>query len=168
VRTKTALSIAGIVIALLQAGPLASVFAQASNIEVDARALEERLHAPCCRQQLLEGHDSEIARELRREIRRRLGQGESAAALEIDLVARYGESIVAVPLEGDPRAVLSLVLLAGLSVTAAALVALGSRWVRRASLSTTAPSTSAVARSDDALDARLEAELQSVPEATRP
>jgi cytochrome c-type biogenesis protein CcmH len=166
-RSNTALPTAGIVAALLCIGPLAGAFAQASNVEADARALEERLHAPCCRQQLLDGHESEIARGLRREIRLRLSAGESAAALETDLVARYGESIIAVPLENDPRGLLSLVLLGGLSATAAVLVALGSRWVRRASMSSVAASTPAVAWTRDVLDAQLEAELEREPEATR-
>ncbi len=61
------------------------------------KTLEGRLLAPCCWTQTVDIHDSEIARSMRAEIRRRLMGGESQDAIEADFVARYGERIRAVP-----------------------------------------------------------------------
>jgi cytochrome c-type biogenesis protein CcmH len=62
-----------------------------------AERLEGRLLAPCCWAQTLDIHGSDIATQLRHEIRSRLKTGESADAIEASLVARYGEKMRAVP-----------------------------------------------------------------------
>jgi cytochrome c-type biogenesis protein CcmH len=129
--------------------------------EAQARALEERLHAPCCRGQLLDAHESEVTRALRSEIRTRLRAGETATALEAEFVRRYGASIVAVPRDADPRDPLSLALTGVLALSALWLVVLGVRWVRR---TRAAPDRDAPAAPDhvyDELDARLDAELDA-------
>lgn len=60
--------------------------------------------APCCWRQPLRDHESELASQLRQELRARLAAGESSSALEADLVERYGERIRALPGGGgDPR-----------------------------------------------------------------
>jgi cytochrome c-type biogenesis protein CcmH len=66
-----------------------------------AAALEGRIIAPCCWTQTIDIHGSDIATELRHEIRRRLKAGESAQSIQADLVNRYGERILAVP-PGNP------------------------------------------------------------------
>lgn len=66
-----------------------------------AAALEGRIMAPCCWQQTLDIHGSEIANELRLEIRQRLKAGETQDAIQADLVNRYGSRILAVP-PGNP------------------------------------------------------------------
>ncbi len=132
------------------------------STEAQARALEERLRAPCCRSQLLDAHESEVTRELRREIRTRLSAGETSTVLEADFVRRYGADIVAVPRDRDPRNPLSLTLFALLALTATWLVVRGLRWVRngRSASVRTAPTESA--RESDALDAKLDAELRAL------
>jgi cytochrome c-type biogenesis protein CcmH len=70
--------------------------------------LERRILAPCCRRQTLEDHESEVARQLRAEIRWRTVAGESSRAIEDDLVRRYGEDIRAMPRGTDPRALLGV------------------------------------------------------------
>lgn len=77
-----------------------------------ATRLEQRLLAPCCwdtSKQTLDVHDSPVATELKREIRRRLKSGENPDAIEADLVVRYGEKIRAVP-EGNPLKGFALIL----------------------------------------------------------
>ena len=77
-----------------------------------AKRLEQRLLAPCCwdtSKQTLDVHDSPIAIDLRREIKRRLKAGETPDAVEADLVNRYGEKIRAVP-EGNPLKGFALIL----------------------------------------------------------
>lgn len=131
------------------------------RVEADSRALEARLHAPCCRGQMLEAHESEATRALRAEIHARLGRGESALDVERALVARYGQSIVAVPLDADPRSGISTALAVLLVLSAGAAFALGTRWVRRTQAShVEADEPSGPRHEPDALDLRIEAELR--------
>lgn len=90
-------------------------------------ALEERVLAPCCWRQPLRDHESELASSLRAEISARLQAGEPAAAIEDDLVRRYGERIRALPASGDPRWIMvaAVAALAGMGLYAL------SRLVRR-------------------------------------
>jgi len=65
--------------------------------------LEQRLLAPCCWRQSLADHESPVATALRTEIRERLARRETPAAIEDDLVQRYGDKIRALPEGSDPR-----------------------------------------------------------------
>lgn len=123
-----------------------------------AKRLEGRLLAPCCwdsSKQTLDVHDSPVAHELKREIRRRLKAGETPDAIEADLVGRYGEKLRAVP-EGNPlkRLALLLALLVG-----GAGVGLGYmlvRWKRRTGDNLPTPDPDAKRdKWDDELDAEL-------------
>ena len=139
-----------------------SVPAQAqSRVASDARALEQRLRAPCCRGLLLDAHESEATHALRREIRARLEQGESSAAIEATFVRRYGESIVAVPLDADPRSGVAIVLAVVLAATALLIAVFGLRWVRRSRATVLLPQ-GATSDRDDELDSRIDAELRSL------
>src|SRR5829696_1651838 len=62
-----------------------------------ANRLEGRIRAPCCWNQTLDIHGSEISNSLKREIRRRLRAGETPDAIEASIVQRYGEKVLAVP-----------------------------------------------------------------------
>jgi cytochrome c-type biogenesis protein CcmH len=137
------------------------------NPTADEHAIASRLLAPCCWNQTLDVHTSDVALNLRREIRTRLAAGESASAVEADLVARYGDRIRAVP-DGSPLgrvagASLVLVALAGLGI-----LLLGLRWRRRAREATAdggaahADPTPAPRGPDDPWDERLEAELREL------
>lgn len=79
------------------------------------------LLAPCCFKQTLDVHDSDLAKQLRAEVRARLLAGESAATVEQRLVARYGDGIRAVPLaDPTPKAAfygLGAVIVAGVALT---------------------------------------------------
>jgi cytochrome c-type biogenesis protein CcmH len=144
-------------------GAPARTSATPAQVESQARALEARLHAPCCRALMLEGHESELTRELRTEIRTRFLHGETALAIESDLRKRYGDAIVAVPSDSDPRPGLSAALAVLLAGSAMLLVLLGRRWMRRpnvvgaAGVVTQPPD----AQLRDELDARIDRELRN-------
>ncbi len=61
------------------------------------KSVEARLLAPCCWNGTLDVHESDLARDLRHEIRARLRAGESVDQVEESLVARYGERARATP-----------------------------------------------------------------------
>ena len=130
---------------------------QGTPVPGEAR-LEGRLLAPCCWSQTLDIHNSEIAIELRHEIRRRLVAGESPDAIEASLVARYGERLRAVP---DDVPLEGAALMGWLAVGAAAVGAVGLllRWRRRAASSAPRSDTDPSPKSDD-LEARIDAELE--------
>jgi cytochrome c-type biogenesis protein CcmH len=65
-----------------------------------AVALESTLMAPCCWNQTLDAHESDLASSLRREIHERLAHGETTSAIQADFVVRYGERIVAMRAPG--------------------------------------------------------------------
>ncbi|WP_437730599.1 cytochrome c-type biogenesis protein CcmH [Sorangium sp. So ce1335] len=122
------------------------------------RALAARLLAPCCWEQTLDVHESELTRELRREIRGRLRRGESADAIEQDLVARHGERIRAAPSSGVLGKV-AFGLMLGIAVTFLGVFALLRSWRRAAAQP--APSDVAVAAAArDEYDERLDDELR--------
>jgi cytochrome c-type biogenesis protein CcmH len=128
-----------------------------------ASALEGRIMAPCCWTQTIDIHGSEIANDLRREIRKRLRAGESADAIQASLVERYGERILAVPPGSPLKSFATLLALGMLGAGAGSLVML-KRW-RRRSASAAAPAgagAGAPKAGDDALDARLDAELRAL------
>lgn len=129
----------------------------------EARALEQRLHAPCCRQQMLEGHESDTARALRAELRERFARGESPQAVERSLIERYGPNIIAVPADRDPRGALSWALGLLLTCSAAGLFMLARRWrdaSQREPEPARPPNPNSDPESEAELDTRLEAELR--------
>jgi cytochrome c-type biogenesis protein CcmH len=92
--------------------------------------LERRLLAPCCWNQTLDIHESDLAASLRHEIRARLRAGEPQSVIEDDLAARYGERIRAVERGHDPGGAMPFLVGFSALVTGAGLVALLRRWRR--------------------------------------
>ncbi|WP_437669745.1 cytochrome c-type biogenesis protein CcmH [Sorangium sp. So ce131] len=122
------------------------------------RALAARLLAPCCWDQTLDVHESEVASALRREIRARLRRGEAADAIEQDLVARYGDRLRAAPSSGLLGKV-ALGLMLGIAATFLGVFALLRSW--RRSAEQPAPSDVAVTTGvRDEYDERLDNELR--------
>ncbi len=136
--------------------------APSSVAPASAVELESRLYAPCCDTQTLDIHESEIADALRKEIATRMARGESAEHIEDDLVARYGEKIVAVPRGRDPRRWIPLLTLGAMLSSGALLLAVLRRWTRRAS----APARPNGSPTRDEYDDRLDAALAE-PDETR-
>jgi cytochrome c-type biogenesis protein CcmH len=121
------------------------------------RALAARLLAPCCWDQTLDVHESELARELRREIHARLRRGEAADAIEQDLVARYGERLRAAPSSGTLGKV-ALALLLAIAATFLGIFALLRSW--RSNAAQAAPAGGTLAAVRDEYDDRLDEELR--------
>src|SRR5512132_3056712 len=131
--------------------------------------LERRLLAPCCWNQTLDMHESDLASSLRREVRARLHAGEPASTIEGDMIARYGERIRAVDEGHDPGGAMPfLVGLAALSI-GALLVVMVQRW-RRSPASARSRGGEGRAASkgaqspDDPYDTRLDDELRALGE----
>jgi cytochrome c-type biogenesis protein CcmH len=129
------------------------------------KTLESRLLAPCCWQQTLDVHESEIARALRAEIRKRLQAGETAASIESDLVRRHGERMRALPV-GKTLTGVGVALSVVVAAALIGVVAIVLRWVRRGRVQ--AKEADAQGRAGapasgrrDAWDERLDAELDA-------
>jgi cytochrome c-type biogenesis protein CcmH len=125
-----------------------------------ASYLEGRILAPCCWNQTLDIHGSEISNALKREIRRRLVAGEGTDAIEADIVKRYGSKILAVP----PSSPLKMVAV-GLSVAMLAAGAFAGtmlfRW-RRRSRAAAEQAPKAETKPRDQWDERLDRELDDL------
>jgi cytochrome c-type biogenesis protein CcmH len=127
-----------------------------------ASAIEGRILAPCCWNQTLDIHGSEISNNLRRDIRRRLKAGESSESIEASLVAQYGPKILAVP-PGSPLKSIASVLALGLLGAGAAGFFMLKRWRDRGQAHAEREvSTDAKTPLDAKLDARLDAELRAL------
>jgi cytochrome c-type biogenesis protein CcmH len=124
----------------------------------DERWLEARLVAPCCWTQTLDVHESPLARELRGEIHDRLAAGQRPAAIEDDLVSRYGEGVRALPPGKDPRHLISLVGLALVLFGAVGMARLMRTWTR----DVPRPVDRATRGARDLLDERLDEDLRDL------
>jgi cytochrome c-type biogenesis protein CcmH len=127
VRVARALVTAAYAVLLLASGVARADAPDVSRVAARARALETRLLAPCCWDQTLDVHDSDVARALHREITERLEHAEPADAVERDLVARYGERIRAVP-PSSPLPTVALVTLLLIFLAGGALWLVARRW----------------------------------------
>jgi cytochrome c-type biogenesis protein CcmH len=86
---------------LLTVGAVFNVWTAASTVdkklEERALAIEGKLMAPCCWSSTISQHYSEIADEIRRDIRTMLGAGKSEREVLDYYVSVYGERILASP-----------------------------------------------------------------------
>ncbi|APS00723.1 cytochrome c-type biogenesis protein [Pajaroellobacter abortibovis] len=106
------------------------------------KRLEARLLAPCCLNQSLDVHESDLAQQLRKEIHERLLAGQSDVEIERELILRYGDRIRAVPV-GDPFKKIASGFLAALGLAGMGLVYLAYSWRKGSSiLSSTSSSSS--------------------------
>lgn len=67
------------------------------RFEATVRELELSIIAPCCWHQPVANHASQIAIEIRKEIRQMVGAGMTPDQIKAEYVHRYGERILAVP-----------------------------------------------------------------------
>jgi cytochrome c-type biogenesis protein CcmH len=130
-------------------------------------ALERRLLAPCCWNQTLDAHESDLAASLRSEVRARLHAGEPVSAIEDDLVARYGERIRAVDKGHEPGGAMPFLIGPGVLVIGAALIVMARRWRRSAASAHSredvrAASSNDAQSPDDPYDTRLDDELRAL------
>ena len=124
-----------------------------------ADALEGRIRAPCCWNQTLDIHGSEVSQDLRREIRRRLKAGETQAAIEADLVDRYGNRILAVPPE-SPLKKVAVMLSFGMIAAGGFAVWIMGRWRRRGQKGDDGRDSEDEETGRDRFDDEIDAELE--------
>jgi cytochrome c-type biogenesis protein CcmH/NrfF len=91
--TRVALRIVLTVVAL----GLATTALAATDIDREARAIEDLLMAPCCFRQQVSVHQSPTATTVQKDIRARLNRGETRDAILAAYVAEYGPGILVVP-----------------------------------------------------------------------
>lgn len=91
--TRLALRITLIVVALGLATP---TFA-ATDVEREARAIEDLLMAPCCFRQQVSVHQSPTATAVQKDIRERLARGETREVILAAYVEEHGPGILVVP-----------------------------------------------------------------------
>lgn len=161
---------AGLFAALLWAAPLPALAAETHDAPSGepvtfehvpgATALEGRIIAPCCWNQTIDIHGSELSTALRVEIRKRLKNGESPEAIEESIVARYGERVVAVP-RGSRLGGTGVLLAAGMGAAGVFAIVLLRRWRDRSRGERPRPEGEEPATTS-ALDARLDAELAAL------
>ncbi|MBL9022506.1 MAG: cytochrome c-type biogenesis protein CcmH [Myxococcales bacterium] len=140
--------------------PGAPVILDESKAAPGEKELLGRLVAPCCWNQTLDVHGGAAPDQLRAEIRKRLLSGESAASIEADFVARYGDRVRA---SSDSSSLGSAGFVVGgfALMAGVALIYAVRRWLRtaRAAKANAAP---AVPEERDALDAQLDDELRAM------
>lgn len=68
-----------------------------ADLEREARVLEAMIIAPCCFSQQVSVHQSPAADEVRKDVRARLGAGETRQQILDAYVAQYGKRILAEP-----------------------------------------------------------------------
>ena len=68
-----------------------------SSQEALAQRVEGELIAPCCWVQPVAVHDSQAARDIKREVRELVAQGKTEQQILDTFIARYGEKILAAP-----------------------------------------------------------------------
>jgi cytochrome c-type biogenesis protein CcmH len=124
-----------------------------------AKALEGKILAPCCWNQTVDIHGSEVANAIRREIRTRLLAGESANAITASFVQRYGEKILAMQ-DDRPLANIALTVLVAIGALGVFGFFMLKRW-RALGTAERAPKVRDEA-SNERLDARLDAELKAL------
>ena len=120
-------------------------------------ALQARIVAPCCWNQTLDMHESELASSLRTEIHERLLAGETREGIEDDLAARFGERVRAVPKGDDRRAYVGSIMVALIGLGGALALGFLRRLRRRSDR--VIPPEIAPNGPRDAYDDRLDAEL---------
>jgi cytochrome c-type biogenesis protein CcmH len=127
-----------------------------------AAALEGKILAPCCWNQTVDIHGSELSNQIRREIRSRLRAGEAADVIQASFVQRYGTKIIA--MEADsPLANIALTTLVAIGAVGVAGLFMLKRW-RAAGIASRAPKTKRDEAANERLDARLDAELRALDE----
>jgi cytochrome c-type biogenesis protein CcmH len=150
------LAMVGFFLAVALSGPSVD-----PSVEARAREIEARIIAPCCWTQPVSRHYSEVALEIRKQVREMLAAGKSEEQILDFYVARYGERILATPRARGFNMLVYVLPWAGL-VAGIALVGLVLRkWLSLRAVSAAGEISSAAAP-DAEYDARIERELREL------
>lgn len=116
--------------------------------------------APCCWTQTIDIHDSPVSLSMRREIRRRLRNGESSEVIQASFVQRYGAKIMAVQESSQLKNVFIAlsVVMGGAGVAAAMMIG---RW-RKQSAPKDGAKKDELQPTRDQWDEKLDAELKEL------
>lgn len=96
--TRVAFRIVFMVCVLVGVGLATATPARAeTDVEREARAIEELLMAPCCFQQQVSVHHSPTAAAVQKDIRARLARGETREVILAAYVQEHGPGILVVP-----------------------------------------------------------------------
>jgi cytochrome c-type biogenesis protein CcmH len=126
-----------------------------------AAALEGKIIAPCCWNQTIDIHGSEVSTQLRVEIRNRLKAGETTEAIEASLVQRYGQKVIAVP-QGSQLGTTGVMLAIAMGAAGVFAFSLLRRWRDRVAPPPPKREGEEPAAATPALDRRLDAELAAL------
>jgi cytochrome c-type biogenesis protein CcmH len=144
---------------------LAAAPALASEERPTLAELEKELVCPTC-SQTLDMSDAPGAQRMKAYIRERIDEGASKSEIKGELVAQFGEGVLAAPPRRGFNLLAWLLPALGLVVGAAAVGAAAWRWSRRRSpgdaapdRSQAAPSTNGRVELDPELERRLDEEL---------
>lgn len=144
-----------LVLALMAAGSVG-----ATDLEQEARDIEDLLMAPCCFQQQVSVHQSPTATAVKKDIRARLARGESREVILAAYVEEHGAGILVVP----PAQGANLILYVLPPIVLAGSVLLIVGIIRRFSMHGPAPAAQAsgAAGGDPAMNERLTDELRDL------
>jgi len=131
---------------------------ESGDVAARARRIEGQLIAPCCFSQTVDNHSSPLTEEIKRDIRQRLGDGQSEAAILEAYRERYGERILAAPRARG----FNLLAYVMPPVFLVAGLVLGGMWLRRRVRQPVADGQPPTPVGDPRLRARLDAELARV------
>jgi len=132
-----------------------------STQEALAQRVEGELIAPCCWVQPVAVHDSQAARDIKREVRELVAQGKTEQQILDTYLDRYGEKILAAPPARGFNLLAYLVPFVVAAMAGVAIAMLVVRWRRpdgAASLADAEPAAAPTAGSKELRD-RLESEL---------
>jgi cytochrome c-type biogenesis protein CcmH len=148
-RRRTVAVVAGVLLAI-------GVGTAAAADRPSAAELEGQLVCVTCKTTLDES-DSPIARRMKAYIRRRIAQGATGRQIKDELVAQFGEGVLASPPAHGFDLLAWVLPIGGIGIGAAGLGALAWMWSRNREPGDTVPPDSAVL--DPELDRRVDEEL---------
>lgn len=121
--------------------------------------LEDEVVCPVCTPETLEQSNSAVAQRIRAFIRQRIAAGDTKSEIKAQLVAQFGEQVLAAPSKSGFNLLAWALPLAGGALAAAALGVLAFRWSRTRDAAPASPSLNGRPPLEPELEQRLDEEL---------
>ncbi len=141
---------------------LAAFGAEVKPAADKAREIEDSLVAPCCWTQPVSQHDSEVAAQIRDEVRTMLAEGRSREQILDFYIAKYGERILVTPRAKGFNSLAYILPWAALPIGVSILILLLRRWRAAAPAPASVPQSATVA--DSRYNAIIEREMKELDE----